>query len=71
MNVRVKKLKCIKKINDILSAAKRKNYKMKVSFTFDAEMYTKFQMLCDTEGVAQSRLLEEIITSFMERHSEK
>lgn len=64
---RIKKLNLIMEVNSLLKGAKKVKHRMKVSFTFDAELYTKFQILCDQNEVAQSRLLEEMIKVVVEK----
>lgn len=39
----------------------------KATFTLDADVYRQFKAECDKQKVAQSRVLEELIKSFIEK----
>lgn len=56
-------------IKGIINRAKKKNNKQKVSFTFDTELYSEFVRICDKQDVAMSRVLEELMKSFIDSMS--
>lgn len=53
-------------VKDVLKKAKKKPAREKVSFTFDSEVYKKFQEKCDKNKVAMSRVIEELMLQFIE-----
>lgn len=56
----------------IAKAKKKESNRAKVSFTFDSELYGKFEQACTDEKVFASRALEELIRLFLEdRESNK
>jgi len=62
-----------KKVNAkaIVATAKAKTYRSKVSFTFDEEIYQKFQAACEVDDIPVSRVLEELMILFLEDREEK
>lgn len=52
-------------VKKVLKKAKEKTLRERVSFTFEAGLYKDFQDKCETEGVAMSRVLEELMKEFI------
>lgn len=58
---------CMSKIlkRDIIAKIKKTVPKVKASFSFDAELFERFQAECAKLGVAQSRTIEELMKAFL------
>ena len=52
-------------VKEVLKKAKKKTARAQASFTFEAGLYKDFQDKCETEGVAMSRVLEELMKEFI------
>ena len=50
----------------LIMAAKKKKGRIKVSFTFDFDVYNKFKIACAKEKVAQSRMLETLMQHYLD-----
>ena len=51
-------------IKEVVKKAKAKPKRIKVSFTFDKDVYERFQNTCEAHNVAMSRVLEELMIQF-------